>query len=261
MEQLLAHLKNLGFTEMESKIMVDLSRQGASSGYEVAKRLGASRSNIYAMLQRLNAEGYLHCSKGEPARYSMLTPEELTSKISDNVRQSLHFVERSMPRHHPGSPGFYNMEGDRQVLDTLLVRVAQAEKEIVIDMCAEEAALFHEELRAAEERGVRLLWSYDADSGEQYSMLPWDPFEPSAELCGRKFSFVIDRQWCMLGLRGEECMTQALVTEHPLMVKLLLEYFAQELILYELEEDMGEELERRYGRRFEHMMNKYVVER
>lgn len=56
-------------------------------------------------------------------------------------------------------------------------------------------------------------------------------------------------------------MTQALVTEHPLMVKLLLEYFAQELILYELEEDMGEELERRYGRRFEHMMNKYVVER
>lgn len=154
MEQLLAHLKNLGFTEMESKIMVDLSRQGASSGYEVAKRLGASRSNIYAMLQRLNAEGYLHCSKGEPARYSMLTPEELTSKISDNVRQSLHFVERSMPRHHPGSPGFYNMEGDRQVLDTLLVRVAQAEKEIVIDMCPEEAALFHEELRAAEERGL-----------------------------------------------------------------------------------------------------------
>ncbi len=53
MERLLHHLRNLGFTEMEAKVMVELSRQNAASGYEVAKRLGASRSNVYAALQRL----------------------------------------------------------------------------------------------------------------------------------------------------------------------------------------------------------------
>ncbi|MCM3784763.1 TrmB family transcriptional regulator [Neobacillus mesonae] len=260
MDQLLGHLRNLGFTEMESKIMVDLSRQGASSGYEVAKRLGASRSNIYATLQRLNAQGYLHCSKGEPARYSMLEPDKLTMKVSGNMQKSLQYVEQAMPRPEPAYPNFYSMDGDRQVLDLLISQVSQAKKEIVIDMFAEEAALFREELKAAEERGVRLLWSYDADGG-QHSMLPWDPFEGTAELSGRKFSFVIDRKWCMLGLRGEECTTQALVTEHPLLVGLLLEYFAQELILYEMEEDMGEELAGRYGRHFEHVMNKYIVDK
>ena len=45
MDQLLHHLRHLGFTEMESKIMVELARQGSASGYEVAKRLGVSRSN------------------------------------------------------------------------------------------------------------------------------------------------------------------------------------------------------------------------
>ncbi len=81
MERLLQHLRNLGFTEMEAKVMVELSRQNAASGYEVAKRLGASRSNVYAALQRLAGQGYLRASAGEPVRYSMLPPGELTRMI------------------------------------------------------------------------------------------------------------------------------------------------------------------------------------
>lgn len=59
MEQLLLHLRNLGFTEMESKIMVELATKGQASGYEVAKQLGVSRSNVYAALQRLTQQGYV----------------------------------------------------------------------------------------------------------------------------------------------------------------------------------------------------------
>lgn len=33
MDQLLQHLKSLGFTEMESKVMVHLSSEGASEGF------------------------------------------------------------------------------------------------------------------------------------------------------------------------------------------------------------------------------------
>ena len=61
----------------------------------------------------------------------------------------------------------------------------------------------------------------------------------------------------MLGMRGESCATQAVVTEHPVMTGLLLNHFAQELVLYELEQDMGEELESRYGRRFEQLSARY----
>lgn len=71
MEQLLLHLRNLGFTEMESKIMVELATKGQASGYEVAKQLGVSRSNVYAALQRLTQQGYVRCGEGEPARYSV----------------------------------------------------------------------------------------------------------------------------------------------------------------------------------------------
>lgn len=258
MERLLQHLRNLGFTEMEAKVMVELSRQNAASGYEVAKRLGASRSNVYAALQRLAGQGYLRASAGEPVRYSMLPPGELTRMIEGQMRESLLAVEKEMPRTEPAKPTFYNVEGDRKVLESLTRELERAKHEIVLDLWREEAELLREELKKAESRGVRLLWS--CDNGE--SMLgPWLPRASgtnSQEPSGRKFSFVIDRRWCMLGMRGENCPTQALITEHPVMTGLLLDHFAQDLILYELEHDMGSELSTRYGWRYEGIVGKYM---
>ena len=67
MEQLSHHLRNLGFTEIESKIMVDLAEYGPAGGYEVAKRLGASRSNVYAAMRRLERQGHLSEWTGNPS--------------------------------------------------------------------------------------------------------------------------------------------------------------------------------------------------
>ncbi|MET3211548.1 UNVERIFIED_CONTAM: sugar-specific transcriptional regulator TrmB [Paenibacillus sp. PvR008] len=258
MERLLHHLRNLGFTEMEAKVMVELSRQNAASGYEVAKRLGASRSNVYAALQRLAGQGYLRASAGEPVRYSMLPPGELTRMIEGQLQESLRAVEKEMPRAEPAKPTFYNAEGDRNVLESLTRELERAEHEIVLDLWREEAELLRTELEKAEKRGVRLLWS--CDNGESV-LGPWLPRasqEAGQEPAGRKFSFVIDRRWCMLGMRGENCSTQALITEHPVMTGMLLNHFAQDLILYELEHDMGSELSTRYGWRYEGIIGKYM---
>lgn len=258
MERLLHHLRNLGFTEMEAKVMVELSRQHAASGYEVAKRLGASRSNVYAALQRLAGQGYLRANAGEPVRYSMLPSGELTRMIEGRMLESLRAVEKEMPRAEPARPVFYNAEGDRNVLESLTRELERAEHEIVLDLWREEAELLRAELERAEQRGVRLLWSCDSGEGVQGPWLPRVPDNHGQEPAGRKFSFVIDRRWCMLGMRGENCPTQALITEHPVMTELLLNHFAQDLILYEIEHDMGSELSTRYGWRYEAIIGKYM---
>ncbi|MGD0034824.1 helix-turn-helix domain-containing protein [Paenibacillus illinoisensis] len=257
MDQLLHHLNHLGFTEMESKIMVELARQGSASGYEVAKRLGVSRSNVYSTLQRLSQRGFLRCSAGEPAKYSVLKPEEMTQMISAQMRASLDYVQSSMPQHEPEKPAFYNIEGDKNVFDNLSRELAEARHEIVVDIWREEAELLHDLLKKAEDRGVRLLWSCDGGEGILDQPAPWPGHPLYGKGNGRKFSIVVDRRWCMLGMRGESCATQAVVTEHPVMTGLLLNHFAQELVLYELEQDMSEELESRYGRRFEQLSARY----
>ncbi|MBY0012392.1 TrmB family transcriptional regulator [Paenibacillus typhae] len=260
MEQLLLHLRNLGFTEMESKIMVELATKGEASGYEVAKQLGVSRSNVYAALQRLTQQGYVRCGEGEPARYSVLDPEELATMISGRVQASLAFVESEMPRGGPVSQSFYNIEGDRNMLGALTRQLNLAEKEIVVDVWREEASLLRSELEQAERRGVKLLWAFDGGNTAAAPYPVWPPLGGKPRRSGgRKFSFVIDRSWCMLGMRYEDGTAQAVVTEHEVLVELLLNHFSQEMVLFELEEDMGAELTRRYGDRYSLIYSKYVM--
>ncbi|MHA6534427.1 TrmB family transcriptional regulator [Paenibacillus sp. BAC0078] len=260
MEQLLLHLRNLGFTEMESKIMVELATKGQASGYEVAKQLGVSRSNVYAALQRLTQQGYVRCGEGEPARYSVLDPEELATMISGRVQASLAYMESEMPRGGPVSPSFYNVEGDRNVLGALIRQLNLAGQEIVVDVWREEASLLRSELAQAEKRGVKLLWAFDGGNAAPAPYPAWPPLGGKPRRSGgRKFSFVIDRAWCMLGMRYEDGTAQAVITEHPVLVELLLNHFAQEMVLFELEEDMGPELAKRYGERYSRIFGKYVL--
>lgn len=159
--------------------------------------------------------------------------------ISDQMRTSLDYVQSSMPKSEPEKPVFYNVEGDKNVFENLSRELAEAQHEIVVDVWREEAELLRNDLQQAEARGVRLLWSCDGGEGmlDQPDPLPGLPLYGTGN--GRKFSLVVDRRWCMLGMRGESCATQAVVTEHPVMTGLLLNHFAQELVLYELEQDMG----------------------
>ncbi|ASA25465.1 TrmB family transcriptional regulator [Paenibacillus donghaensis] len=260
MEQLLLHLRNLGFTEMESKIMVELATKGQASGYEVAKQLGVSRSNVYAALQRLTQQGYVRCGEGEPARYSVLEPEELATMISGRVQASLAYMENEMPRGGPVSPSFYNVEGDRNVMGELVRQLNLAGQEVVVDVWREEASHLRSELEQAELRGVRLLWAFDGGNNVPAPYPAWPPLGGKPRRNGgRKFSFVIDRSWCMLGMRYDDGTAQAVVTEHPVLVELLLNHFTQEMVLFELEQDMGAELEERYGDRYSRIYNKYVM--
>jgi len=261
MEQLLHHLRNLGFTEIESKIMVDLAEHGPAGGYEVAKRLGASRSNVYAAMQRLERQGALERVNGEPVRYRSLKPEELTRMISGRVEASLAFVEKSLPRSSGTAAPFLSMEGDQAVLDALVRELGRAEREIVVDVWREEAALLREPLAEAEARGVKVLWACDGPEQSLSRTLAWPGWRGLEERKrgGRKFSFVVDREWCMLGMRGGEFETGAVITEHPVMAELLLHHFTQEMVLFQLEQDMGDTLESRYGPNFGFIQSEYVT--
>ncbi|AYB46545.1 helix-turn-helix domain-containing protein [Paenibacillus lautus] len=260
MEQLLHHLRNLGFTEIESKIMVDLAEHGPAGGYEVAKRLGASRSNVYAAMQRLERQGALERMDGEPVRYRSLKPEELTRMISGRVEASLAFVEKSLPRSSGTAAPFLSMEGDQAVLDVLVRELKRAKREIVVDVWREEASLLREPLAEAEARGVKVLWACDGPDQGLSRTLAWPGWSDLADrrAGGRKFSFVIDRQWCILGMRGGDYDTGAVITEHPVMAELLLHHFTQEMVLFQLEQDMGEQLEERYGEHFGLIQSEYL---
>jgi hypothetical protein len=74
----------------------------------------------------------------------------------------------------------------------------------------------------------------------------------------RKFSFLVDRQIAVFGVRGEGVQTKALFTKHQAMISLLVNNFYHNLIMHELEKDLGGMLAERYGTNFESIIEKYI---
>ncbi|MCE5168578.1 MarR family transcriptional regulator [Paenibacillus profundus] len=259
MEGLILHLRSLGFTEMEAKIVVSLSEQGAMTGYEVAKKLGVSRSNVYAALQRLVDQGLILHQDGEPSYYAALQPEELTRILASRLESSLRYVKHHMPATEVDETSFYSVEGERAVNETIKRALHEAKREIIVDVWPEEAAVLREELELAEARGVKVLWSIvDADAeGRKLIRMQAGTDESGIQSESRHFAFVIDRKETLIGARGEGLATKALLTEHDAVTNLVLGRFVQDIVLYELEQEMGLDLRRTFGERFEHVIHKY----
>jgi HTH-type transcriptional regulator, sugar sensing transcriptional regulator len=259
MGNLIQSLAQLGFTELESRCLVSLAESGQSTGYELAKKLGASRSNVYAVLQTLSDKGVVLLIKGEPIYYRSVTFEEIQEKIQSKMDASFCFLKKHFPIQLRSLDDFFTLDGEKQVVERVRYELQNGHTEIIADVWTEEAELFGDFLVENEQRGLRVLVSSVGKVTLPLSMVLMDDREESWQSDGwRKFSFVIDRRIAIIGVRGSKYATKALITEHPALVKLLLNNFFHDIVIHEIMKDMKDEMETRYGRNFEEIYRKYT---
>ncbi|MCS7459636.1 HTH domain-containing protein [Paenibacillus doosanensis] len=254
------HLKHLGFTELEAKCLFVLSDSGTLTGYEIAKRLGVSRSNVYAALQKLAEQGVVLASKGEPTHYHCVPIDEIGNKIEADLQASIRYVKAHMPKQETERTEYFSLEGDAKVLERLRCELKLVKREALCDLWSEEAELLRGELQYAHDQGVRILVSAvgGADLPEGMLSFPHEREEAWQERSGRKFALLLDRKLAIVGTRGGGQPAKAMLTEHPAMVELLLNNFFHDVVMHELQRDMGDELARRYGQGFSKIVRKYT---
>lgn len=259
MEPLISHLMQLGLTELESKCIVILAENQKMTGYEVAKKLGASRSNVYAALQSLLDKGMLLSSVGDVTHFQAIPINEIQGKIQKNLDASFDYLRQHFPSKVRTLDDFYTVDGEKQVMERVAWELQRTEKEIIADFWSEEAKLFGDLLLDNEQRGATVLLSTVGHVDLPLKTILMDDREESWQEHGwRKFSFLIDRKVAIIGVRGSNVTTKALITEHPALTKLLLNNFFHDVVLHEIMHDMKDELEKRYGRNFEEIHRKYT---
>lgn len=126
----------------------------------MAKRLGASRSNVYAARHRLTHDGVVLAGKGAAAAFTAIPFADLRSLIESNVRSSLDALGHALPSRNEALDDFFTLEGDRQIKQRLDLEMDREESEIAADQWQEEAEWLAGRLLAAERRAfVRQLLS------------------------------------------------------------------------------------------------------
>ncbi|UJF34185.1 TrmB family transcriptional regulator [Paenibacillus hexagrammi] len=260
MEETLQHLKNIGFTELEAKCLYVLAEGGTQTGYEIAKRLGVSRSNVYSALQKLAEKGVVLTSHGEPTHYQSLPIEEIGDKIHAELQASIRYVQAHMPKQDAQRSEYFSLDGDAKVASRIRTELKQAKEEALLDLWSEEAELLKEEISEAQARGVRVLVSTigEVELAEGVTQFPHGRDEEWQERSGRKFTLLIDRKLAIIGTWGGSEPTKAMLTEHPPMVELLLNNFFHDVVIHELMADMGPKLEDKYGKNFKKIVQKYT---
>ena len=255
-------LQQLGLSELEARLYLELHQEAGLSGYEVAKRVSVSRTNVYAALRSLLDKGACRKIEGDPVRYDAVPIEELLRFLRREFEQSAQTLLDELKTPPATAPAFYNWQGNEPIKLAIGRLIANADRFIVVDLWSEDLAWVERDLLAAEQRGVTAVLIV---LGEVQSSLKnvivhkrdekWPSDAP------RKFSVLCDMRTSITGSFGSGIKPTALETTHPAVIEILKVAFHEDLILKQIEADFGPELNARYGPNYEEIVKFYTEQK
>ena len=253
---MIEHLKRIGLTELEAKCYLTLVEHGEQTGYEVAKNISASRSNVYASLNSLNRKGASRVIEGKSTSYSAVPIKELISKLQLEFKQSAKILNEEIKieadtqkQYH-----FYNTQGLEAIQAIVKRSIAHAKKEITVDIDSKDVHYFLELLEEAEKKGIKVtlitLEEIETSLSNVIVDLPSD--SPSNDLTS--FSMLFDEKKVIIGSLDNRLVPSAVETKHPALIQEVKLAIRHDLIMERLKKDFGDQFIEKYGPDFLNFM-------
>jgi HTH-type transcriptional regulator, sugar sensing transcriptional regulator len=171
---------------------------------------------------------------------------------------SLNTLESIFLKYQENYDDFFTIENDKQLVERIQFELSLAKTEIIFDFWAEEIDWFRDSLIKGEKRGLRVMGSVLGKVELPIKTVFVDQPEKNwQERLGRIFSLLIDRKVTILGICHPKYATNARLTKHPSMAGLLFNNFYHDVVIHEITNDFRSQLEQKYGRNFEHIIQKY----
>jgi sugar-specific transcriptional regulator TrmB len=159
MAEAVALLEQLGFSEYEARTYVTLLQASPLTGYELARRSGIPRPNIYPVLQRLEERGaVMRMEMPEGVRYAPVPPAELLKRLSHRFDEVLAAARQALESLAPAPEPepVWNLSGYAALLDHARALLEGASRALWIALWPPEAEALAMPMARAEERGVRI---------------------------------------------------------------------------------------------------------
>lgn len=255
-------LTKIGLSELEARCYIALHEQSGLSGYEVAKRVSVSRTNVYAALRSLMDKGACRLIDGDPVRYDAVPIEQLLRHLRTEFDQTANLLVQQLKTPPKEAPAFYNWQGQEAIVTAAQRLIANASRSIVVDLWAEELPLFQPALLEAELRGVTVVVIVLGDIRSPLNNVIFHKRDEAWPAhIERKFSILCDGSSAVLGSFGGERRLSAVETDHAAVVEVLKNAFYHDLLMTHIETDFGPQLSERYGSHYEKLIDYYKREK
>ena len=157
MENYSVYLQNIGLTENESSIYLELVKESSITAYQIAKRTNIKRPTVYVTLEELRQKGLV--LKVPHAKKQLFIARDLEEYLEEK-EQKLAQVRTAMPAikqlRRQNQPKVLFYEGEKQVIDSLQYRLE--------DMRGKEFVSFYGKWRESTTNLYKAFEKWDAET-------------------------------------------------------------------------------------------------
>ena len=226
------YVMNFGLTRQEAGIYQCLLSEGKTTGYEVAKQTGISRSNAYNSLASMTEKGAAYLvEEGGTKKYVPVSLEEFCKNYIRKLEDSKKWLLKHAPSVKDQAEGYITIEGRRHILDKIKNLLAKVESRAYISCTSNFLLLLVEELDNLEKTGKKLV--IVTDQPVKFGKAKVYVGEPRNTQIG----LITDSKYVMTGEYGEGSMNTCLYSGQKNFVELYKRALANEIKLYSMKED------------------------
>jgi sugar-specific transcriptional regulator TrmB len=235
-ERVVENLQALGLSLYEARLYLGLLAGGAQNGNELSRLSGVPSSKVYAMLERLTAEGIVaRTRRGTTVEYVCVPPHELLHKLRERYTKPLEYLEETLPTIGTTGPkaDILDLRGLDAIMDHARAMIRAAQHEIYLSIWEENVEPLREDLEAADGRGVRL-------AGMMYGVTTpavgwWQRHSyretVSSRIGGRMLTMVVDGSEALIAHMPDRAEASAVRTKSPVLTLVAEEYLIHDLTL------------------------------
>ncbi|MFP7379708.1 MULTISPECIES: TrmB family transcriptional regulator [Bacillus] len=263
-ENILDVLKNLNFTEYESKAYLALLEESPLTGYAVAKKSGVPRSKIYEVLESLVIRGDIFVSYGGTPQYIPVPAKELIKnrrlKAEETFEQAEKYFEK-FERTANDRENIWNITGRSEIIDKVKACISSAGKRILLEIWKEDFPELEPELKQAAKKGVIVtIIAYGDIEADFANVYHHDSStQITEEYDGRWLVFSVDDSEVVAGIVSHGKDSRAAWTMHVGLVMPITEVMIHDLYLMEIMKKHREVLEESFGENLIHLRRKFSI--
>jgi HTH-type transcriptional regulator, sugar sensing transcriptional regulator len=252
-KEILSGLRQLGFTDYEARIYIQLLKASPATAYEISKAAGVPRANTYAALEALAQRGAVLPVNEEPLRYVAAPPKTLFEGISRQTRALCSDLSSRLLAITSADPDYYvwTTHGDMAVQERIEAIIAESQHSIWIKAADDVIRRHKASLQKAAGRGVAImivLFGKDADEFRFNKDCRVYIHENDGTRMGTAdnlFTIAVDQQRMLTANMEGEVM--AAHTGSPPIVTMALSLIRHDLYMAEIFKRFGPQIEKAFG--------------
>lgn len=221
-----------GLTRQEAGIFQCLLEEGKTTGYEVAKLLGISRSNAYNSLASMTEKGAAYLvEEGTTKKYVPVPLDEFCKNRIRRMEESKKWLMAHMPSEKSQDEGYITIEGAGHILDKMKNLLAKVEERAYISCTRNYLLLFVEELERMETEKKKLV--IITDQPVNFGNAKVYIGEPR----GMQVGVITDSRYVLTGEYGEGSMNTCLYSGQKNFVELYKRALSNEIKVLAMQEE------------------------